>query len=216
MNYRVPNWHEYQHYRDRQPPWVKLHRKLLRNRAFRELPILAKALLPLAWLLASEDSSDGTINGPAGYIAERLGMVEKDVENGLSSLMLAGFLTAASDLLAPCELPLPVPPPVETKPPPPDCPHEQIVALYHELLPTNPRVRFWTGPRRGYLRARWLEDPKRQRLEWWRSFFEYVGRSRFLTGRTNGTKDRAPFAADLEWLVRPTNFVHVIEGKYEK
>jgi len=107
----------------------------------------------------------------------------------------------------------------------PACPHEQIVELYHELLPTCPRIREWNETRRGYLRARWREKSKRngtsqgydtleRGLVWWRKFFAYVAESRFLTGGAGGHGDRPPFVADLEWLVRPNNFAKVIEGKY--
>lgn len=90
----------------------------------------------------------------------------------------------------------------------PVCPHQEIVALYHEILPSLTRVKEWTDQRQGLLRTRWKEKPERQTVEWWRSFFEYVSKSDFLMGRAEN------FRADLEWLIRPKNFVKVIEGKY--
>jgi hypothetical protein len=107
----------------------------------------------------------------------------------------------------------------------PDCPHEQLIALYHELLPTCPRVREWTDQRKALLRSRWREKAKpngstqgyatvEAGLQWWGRYFTWVGESRFLTGRANGRGDKPPFVADLEWLVRPTNFARVIEGRY--
>lgn len=108
--------------------------------------------------------------------------------------------------------------------PVPDCPHEQVVALYHELLPANPKVREWTDARKALLRARWREMsvPKGKRtgyttpaegLAWWRMFFEFVAASDFLTGKAP-SRDGRPFFADLEWLVRPQNFVKVYERRY--
>lgn len=94
------------------------------------------------------------------------------------------------------------------------CPHVEIVAAYHELLPALSRVREWTPARQQLLRKRWKEKPERQSLNWWREFFTYVGRSDFLMGRAN-TPGREPFQCDIEWLLRPSNFVKVIEGKYE-
>lgn len=96
----------------------------------------------------------------------------------------------------------------------PPCPHQQIVDLYHEHLPDCRPVRVWNDRRRGYLRARWREEPERQNLDWWRKFFQYCGRSDFLTGKTNGSSDRPPFVADLEWILRPGNFAKIVEGKY--
>jgi len=94
------------------------------------------------------------------------------------------------------------------------CPHQEIVDLYHELLPTGRHVRVWNEVRKAKLRNRWREDKKRQSLDWWRKLFDYIASSDFLAGRTN-TAGRAPFEIDLEWIVTPANFVKIIEGKYE-
>ena len=99
---------------------------------------------------------------------------------------------------------------------PPPCPHEEIVKLYHAMLPTLPRVREWTKARQSMLTSRWREKPERQSLDWWRKFFGYVAGCAFLTGNVPGRNGGPPFMADLEWLVRPSNFVKVIEGKYEQ
>lgn len=96
----------------------------------------------------------------------------------------------------------------------PACPHDDIIAAYHELLPTCPQVREWHKTRQGLLKSRWREDPKRQTLEWWRKYFAYVAESDFLTGRAEPRKGSPPFVATLEWLLRPTNFANVREGKY--
>lgn len=96
----------------------------------------------------------------------------------------------------------------------PDCPHQEIIALYHELLPTGTQVRVWNGTRAKHLQARWRESEKRQSLDWWRRFFNYVADSEFLTGRTPAPANRKPFLVGLDWLVKPDNFAKVIEGKY--
>jgi hypothetical protein len=97
----------------------------------------------------------------------------------------------------------------------PDCPHQQIIALYHEVLPMCPKVRDWTPARATQLRARWNEDEKRQSIDWWRQFFGYVKRCDFLVGRGTSASNR-PFFADLEWLTKSANFTKVREGKYEQ
>jgi len=90
-----------------------------------------------------------------------------------------------------------------------NCPHQQIIEIYHQELPQLPVVRVWNEKRKRLLSARWREDPTRQSLEFWRKYFRYVSKSDFLTGRANG------FQASLEWLVNSSNFVKVIEGNYE-
>lgn len=95
----------------------------------------------------------------------------------------------------------------------PACPHEQIIAMYHELLPANPRMKVWNGGREASLRARWREDSKRQSLDYWRRFFVHVSESPFLTGRAHRSGER-PFLPGLDWLVTAKNFAKVIEGRY--
>lgn len=94
----------------------------------------------------------------------------------------------------------------------PNCPKDEILALYHDVLPKCPRVLKWTDTRDRLLRARWREHPS---LDQWKQYFSIVSRSRFLTGKTNGHVDRPPFIADLEWLIKPSNFVKVMEGRYD-
>jgi hypothetical protein len=97
---------------------------------------------------------------------------------------------------------------------PPNCPHEAIVELYHEILPELPRVLEWNPRRRGYLNTAWKAKPKRQCLEYWRLFFKFVRESDLLMGRLPPQKDRGPWKADLEWLVKPANFLKINEKKY--
>ena len=96
---------------------------------------------------------------------------------------------------------------------PPPCPHSEIIDLYHEILPTNPRIKSWKGEREKHLRARWREDRKRQSLDYWRRFFRHVAASPFLTGRVEGSNGRT-FNPGLDWLVKPSNFAKVIEHRY--
>lgn len=95
----------------------------------------------------------------------------------------------------------------------PPCPHKEIIALYHELLPTCPQIRDWTPARQKVLKARWCEDKSRQNLEYWKRFFEYVSTCDFLVGKKEGA--RGPFFAPLEWLCKAENFAKVREGRYE-
>ena len=102
MILRPKNWSEYQHYKDRNPPWIKLHRDLLNDRDFMCLPIASKAIAPLLWLLASEEKS-GDFNANVAELAFRLRMSEKEINDGLKPLISKGFFVDASGVLAECE-----------------------------------------------------------------------------------------------------------------
>jgi hypothetical protein len=102
---RAKNWEEFQHYKDRDPPWIKLHKRLLDDRVFHRLPDASRALAPCLWLLCSE-TKDGTIKDAVAEISFRLRMTEKKAEEALNPLIEAGFFIVeqdASATLAPCE-----------------------------------------------------------------------------------------------------------------
>ena len=95
----------------------------------------------------------------------------------------------------------------------PPCPYEQIVELYHQKLPTLPRVVRLTVARKTQIKARWNED--NQDLEGWGRFFEYISESDFLMGRSRPRSDAAvAFMADLEWITKAANWIKIVEGKY--
>lgn len=93
------NWKEFQHYKDRCPPWIKLHRDLLNDREFMCLPLASKALAPLLWLLASEEK-DGCFQADSEELVFRLRIAIKDIEAGLKPLIDKGFFIIASGVLA--------------------------------------------------------------------------------------------------------------------
>jgi len=99
MLLKPKNWSVFQHYKDRCPPWIKLHRDLLNDRSFMRLPIASKALAPMLWLLASE-SKDGVFDGSLDELVFRLHISEKDYQQGIKPLIDNGFFVVASDVLA--------------------------------------------------------------------------------------------------------------------
>ncbi len=97
---KVKNWAEFQHYKNRCPPWIKLQKSLLDDFEYACLPIASKALAPLLWLLASE-SMDGEVRIDREWLAFRLRFSLPDIEAGLTPLIDKGFLVVDSAVLAP-------------------------------------------------------------------------------------------------------------------
>lgn len=95
------NWGSFQHYKDRSPAWIKLHRGLLDDYTFSRLPVASRALAPLLWLLASEYER-GEITASTDELAFRLRMSTKELADALSPLINAGFFLA-SEPLAGCK-----------------------------------------------------------------------------------------------------------------
>ncbi|MGQ7814601.1 helix-turn-helix domain-containing protein [Metapseudomonas furukawaii] len=94
-----------------------------------------------------------------------------------------------------------------------DCPVQDIVDLFNEVLPELPTVVLISKDRRASVSARWSESEVHQDLGFWREYFESVRGSEFLMGKTKGRDDK-PFRCNFDWLIAPRNFVKVVEGNY--
>lgn len=90
MHIRPKNWGDFQHYKDRSPTWIKLHKGLLDDYEFQSLPLASRALAPMLWLLASEEK-DGTIDANDKKLAFRLRMTATEIEDAIKPLIEAGF-----------------------------------------------------------------------------------------------------------------------------
>lgn len=107
------------------------------------------------------------------------------------------------------------------------CPADAIVALYHELMPDNPKCKVLNDARRGAIRARWKEaarltcapfgyDNRADGLEAWRAFFAVCAESQFLTGKAQALPGKPPFVADIDFLMSPSGFSRTLENKYHR
>lgn len=97
---RVKNWESFQHYKKRNPPWIKLHRAAADDYALLQMPDAAKLLLPWVWSLAS--SANGRIPADPEFMRAKL-MLAKAPD--LKPLIEAGFLIPerdASNAIEPC------------------------------------------------------------------------------------------------------------------
>jgi len=228
---QIKNWKKFQHFKDRKPPWVKLYRDLLDDIDWFELDPKAAKVLVMLWLIASED--DGNIPN-AKQLAFRLRMSEKETEVCISKLshwLEQGdndvISTRYQDDTPETERETEKEIETECISPPsgglPNCDHEKVIVLYHQHLPTLRKVEVWNDARKGYLRQRWrevAEELSKEKdvqvsdiLTWFAEFFIHISQSKFLTGRVN-SKDGRAFVADLEWILKPSNFAKIIEGKY--
>lgn len=100
----------------------------------------------------------------------------------------------------------------------PDCPFQEIKAIYHEVCISLPKMRIDTPTRQKHCRARWVQVCAKEKwsrdeaLDWFRWYFGEVERSDFLTGRSK--RGERAWTADFQWLLTAGNFAKVIEGKY--
>jgi hypothetical protein len=80
---KIKNWSQFQHFKDRRPPWIKLYREILDDIEWHELDARSAKVLVMIWLIASE--SDGCLPDTK-KLAFRLRMTEKDTEASLIKL----------------------------------------------------------------------------------------------------------------------------------
>jgi hypothetical protein len=80
---KIKNWSQFQHFKDRRPPWIKLYREILDDIEWHELDARSAKVLVMIWLIASE--SDGCLPDTK-KLAFRLRMSEKDTEASLIKL----------------------------------------------------------------------------------------------------------------------------------
>lgn len=103
---RPKDWRAYQHYKDRQPPWIKLHRSLLDNVDFWVLDDRQRMILIGLWLIAS-DNFDGDIKVNLKSLQFRLRIYDQaEIEVAISRFVEQGFLEVVSgdsNALAPCK-----------------------------------------------------------------------------------------------------------------
>jgi hypothetical protein len=83
MTIKVKNWTKFQHYKHRDPPWIRLYRSLLNEHKWYMLDGDASKVLVMCWLIASEN--DGKLP-PLTDLAFRLRINEQQCAEILSRL----------------------------------------------------------------------------------------------------------------------------------
>lgn len=83
MATRIKGWEQFQHFKDRRPPWIKLYRDLLDDIQWHELSAQSAKILVMLWLIASEN--DGYLPDTK-TLAFRLRCTEKVLIQAVSEL----------------------------------------------------------------------------------------------------------------------------------
>jgi len=84
---KIINWDEFQHYKDRDPKWIKVYRNITDNYEFSQLPDFAKGHLLGLWLLAAK--LDNKIPADVKWIGTR---INSTVKIDLELLERSGFI----------------------------------------------------------------------------------------------------------------------------
>ena len=92
-------------------------------------------------------------------------------------------------------------------------PYDEIVSLYHEKLLNNPQIAKLTDSRKRQIKARWNNGMGD--IDSWARYFDLVSESKFLTGQAPPGKGRTkPYVADIDFLIKESSVLKIVEGKY--
>lgn len=104
------------------------------------------------------------------------------------------------------------------------CPYDEIIAVYHELLPMLPHVRIVTEKRKREMRKRWawvLSSKKAsgerratnadEAIAWFRDYFGRCAADSFINGDAPRGKGHEGWEADIGFLMRDECLVKIAE-----
>ena len=96
-HFKVANWADYQHYRDRAPVWIKLYRTIITSEMWVSCDDASRVLAVACLVIAAEN--DGCVPANPDFIMRRAFLNQQP---DFRPLVASGFLIDASDLLAGC------------------------------------------------------------------------------------------------------------------
>jgi hypothetical protein len=100
MKLFIKDWGTLQHYKDRNPPWIKLSTSTFQDYEFGRLQDASKLLAFCIWTLAGR-SNDGSVPCDLDWIKSQCNVKIIQMEN-LIELVKQGFIIDASNTLAEC------------------------------------------------------------------------------------------------------------------
>lgn len=213
-HYRIVEWSRYQHYKDRDPPWIKLHRDLLTSQTWVMLPDAGRALAVACMLVAA--GTENRIPADPNYLKRRA-YLNKDPD--FAALVEVGFLELVNDSndvadASKAEQTLAFDTKCyseteerrEEEREITDAQLEEVREAYAEFVFTAKEMK-WPTPRnldpdrKKKLRARLAEHG----LEGWRQMLAEAKASDWLCNE---------FKLTFDWVLKPANFRKIIEGNY--
>lgn len=98
---KVKNWDKFQHYKDRNPPWIKLATDLFQNYDFSCLQDASKLLAVCIWTVASR-TKDGSFPNDFDYLKRQCNLGNMVKLEHYKELISKGYFILDSDTLAGC------------------------------------------------------------------------------------------------------------------
>ena len=212
---KIKNWSSLQSYKDRTPPWIRLHKTLLDNYKFQSMSADSRALLPMLWLLASEDKDPVSGLLRIGYeeVIYRLRMDMKLFTECLEEIKKADFIelpetvtdSACNETVTDFYENVTPETETETETETESCAFEKYNSVAKEKdLPIAQKL---TSTRKRKIHAR-LKDS--DGIKGWDAAMDKLSASAFLTGQNNNN-----WKADLDFVLQEKSFIKLMEGSYD-
>lgn len=99
---KIRNWEKFQHYKHRNPPWIKLQTDTFQNYDFACLQDASKLLAICYWTLAAR-SKTGEVPADFEYVKRQCNLSDLVTVEHLKELISCGFIEDASNVLASCK-----------------------------------------------------------------------------------------------------------------
>lgn len=93
----------------------------------------------------------------------------------------------------------------------PAIPMQEIVDLYHAILPMGISCRKLTAKRRSAITARWKSGDLPD-LDTWRQYFERAAKSKFIRGEVPPSNGFKQFQVSLDYLIREDSYAKALEN----
>lgn len=194
--YKIPTWDNYQHYTDRNPPWIKLHYETLSSETWVMLDDASRVLAIACMLIASRH--EGKIPDNPNYI-KRISYL--NTEPNFKPLIDIGFLEMiAND--SECKQGLLQRKRQITEKETDN--RKEILELWNDLASelSLDKIRSISPKRYTHLKNRLSEGDFKEILE-------NIKNSTFLQGHNDRN-----WKVNFDWLLKPDNYLKILEGKY--
>ena len=240
--YRIRNWTKFQHYKDRNPPWIKLHVEMLQSEDWVMLDDASKLLAVVCMIIAAKH--DGAVPDNPDYI-KRVAYLNH--RPNLNPLVKCGFLEILQADASGSKQKIPharpekesesystegeskgskvyvnaARPPVPVEPPI-DCSIEQSSAIVKKLAVEAwndlagriglPAVQRLTTARAAALRARLIEVGG---IDGWLAALAKIEASPFLRGEGGRAQGHDGWRCNFDWLISQRGFTRLLEGAFD-
>lgn len=226
LRIKPKGWGHFQHYKNRRPPWIKLHRTIIDDFDYQCLQLASKALAPCLWLIASEHE-EGLIEVDFPKLSWRLRTPEPLVQEAIKELIDKGFFVIASGVLAEClhhaipEKERETEGEAETEGEIAtlssakrlQVPVQEVIELYNSVCVPfgRPAVQVVNKKRIAGIKRIWNQSKHAQSLDWWQAYFESAMTIPFMANGFTKADGSVWGGADLDYLLQDKTVARVVE-----